>query len=149
VRVAASGTTELRIVLDASAVTLPVVSVRGADLCRGDRAEGAVVAEVWEEARKALIASELSDDAAPLVAEWVEYERTLDATGRVVRNQKVRSTRSATTHAFRSAPWSQLAASGYVVDTDDGTIFHAPDAEVLLSDSFASLHCFHVEPPGP
>ena len=149
VRVASTGTTALRIVLTGSPVTLPVVSVRGADVCRGDRAEGAVVAEVWEEARKALIASELSDETAPLIAEWVEYERTLDATGRVVRNQRVRTTRSATTHAFRSAPWSQLAQSGYVIDTDDGTIFHAPDAEVLLSDSFASLHCFHVEPPGP
>ena len=56
VRVAPTGTTTLRIVLTASAVTLPVVSVRGADVCRGDRAEGALVAEVWEEARKALIA---------------------------------------------------------------------------------------------
>ena len=71
VRVAPTGTTALRIVLTASPVTLPVVSVRGADVCRGDRAEGAMVAEVWEEARKALMASELSDETNPLIAEWV------------------------------------------------------------------------------
>ena len=148
-RVEGMGTTTVRIVLSVTPVTLPAVSVRSADVCRGDRAGGAVVAEVWEEARKALMASALSDGSDPLIAEWVEYERTLDASGRVVRNQRIRSTRSATTHAFRSAPWSELAESGYVVDTDDGTVFHAPDADVLLSDSFASLHCFHVEPPGP
>ncbi|MBL0171851.1 MAG: carboxypeptidase regulatory-like domain-containing protein [Gemmatimonadaceae bacterium] len=96
-----------------------------------------------------LLASELSDASAPLIAEWIEYERTLDTTARFVRAQRIRSTRSATTHAFRSASWSELADQGYVVDQDDGTVFHAPDADVLLSDSFASLHCFHVEPAGP
>ena len=144
-----SGTTSLRVVLTGAPVTLPNVSVRGEDICRGDRRDGALVAEVWEEARKALLASGLSDATAPLIAEWIEYERTLDTTARFVRSQLIRSTRSATTHAFRSASWSELAERGYVVDQDDGTVFHAPDADVLLSDSFASLHCFHVEPPGP
>ena len=141
-----TGTTALRVVLGVAAVALPSVTVRGEDICRGTGAEGAVVAQVWEEARKALLASGLSA-AEPLVAEWIEYERTLDTTARVVREQRVRSTRTTTTHAFRSASPAQLAERGYVVDTDDGTVFHAPDADVLLSDAFAASHCFHVEPP--
>lgn len=149
VTVEVGGTTSLRIVLTGAPVTLPAVSVRGQDICRGQSADGVVVAAIWEEARKALLASGLSDNAGPLIAEWIEYERTLDATSRFVRAQRIRSTRSATTHAFRSAPWNVLAETGYVVDEQDGTVFHAPDADVLLSDSFASLHCFHVEPPGP
>ena len=148
-----TGVTALRLVLDGTAVALPSVTVRGDDICRGQREAGddggRVVADVWEEARKALLASGLSADITPLMAEWIEYERTLDPTARFVRAQRVHTTRTATTHAFRSAPSAQLAANGYVIDTDDGTIFHAPDAEVLLSDSFAALHCFHVEPPGP
>ncbi len=141
-------TTALRIVLTAIPVSLPAVSVRGSDVCRGRGGDGELVARVWEEARKALLASGMTDDAAPLVAEWIEYERTLDATARFVRQQRVRSTKTVTTHAFRSAPANQLAEQGYVVDAEDGTVFHAPDADVLLSDSFAAMHCFRVEPPG-
>lgn len=144
--VEAAGTTSLRVVLLAPAVVLPSVAVRSEDVCRGSATDGAVVAQVWEEARKALLASGLSA-AEPLFAEWIEYERTLDTTSRVVRDQRVRSTRMATTHAFRSLPAARLAEHGYVVDTDDGTMFHAPDADVLLSDSFAAMHCFHLEPP--
>ncbi|MEQ1692211.1 MAG: carboxypeptidase-like regulatory domain-containing protein [Gemmatimonas sp.] len=144
-----TGATTIRIVVSGAAVVLPTIAVRGQDICRGQRADGAVVAEIWEEARKALLSSELSDGAAPLIAEWIEYERTLDPSGRFVRAQRIRSTRSVTTHAFRSVSWSELADAGYVVDRADGTVFHAPDADVLLSESFASLHCFHVEPPGP
>jgi Carboxypeptidase regulatory-like domain len=139
-------TTTLRVVLIAPAVVLPSVAVRGEDVCRGGATDGAVVAQVWEEARKALLASGLSA-SAPLFAEWIEYERTLDTTSRIVRDQRVRSTRMATTHAFRSLPAARLAEHGYVVDTDDGTMFHAPDADVLLSESFAAMHCFHLEPP--
>ncbi len=148
ITVASAGVTVVRVVLGGTVVTLPSVAVRGEDVCRGDRGEGAVVAAVWEEARKALLASALST-ADPLMAEWIEYERTMDTSARVVREQRVRSTRTETTHAFRSAPASQLAESGYVVDTPEGTVFHAPDAEVLLSDGFAAAHCFHTEPSPP
>lgn len=148
ISVLSTGTATVRIVLNAAVVTLPSVSVRSQDICRGQSADGEVVAAIWEEARKALLASGMSADASPLFAEWVEYERMLDATARFVRGQRIKTTRAATTHAFRSVPWQRLSDSGYVVDTDDGTVFHAPDADVLLSDSFASLHCFHVEPPG-
>jgi hypothetical protein len=136
----------LRVVLSAAPVALPRVAVRGADICRGVGRDGAAVAAIWEEARKALLASGLSA-TTPLMAEWVEYERTMDTTGKFIRSQRVRSTRTATTHAFRSAPAAVLADSGYVIDTDDGSVFHAPDADVLLSESFAASHCFHVEPP--
>lgn len=138
--------TAFRVVLNETPVALARVSVRGADICRGIGNDGAAVAAIWEEARKALLASGLSA-TTPLMAEWVEYERTIDTTGRFIRSQRVRSTRTATTHAFRSAPAAVLADSGYVIDTNDGTVFHAPDADVLLSESFAASHCFHLEPP--
>lgn len=147
VTVQPAGVTTVDVEISVVPVRLPLVSVRSEDVCRGQRRDGDAVAAVWEEARKALLASELSSDNAPLFAEWIEYERSLDAESRQVRSQRVRSTRTATTHAFRSASWNVLAQSGYVVDTDDGTEYHAPDAEVLLSDSFAALHCFHLEPP--
>src|SRR4029079_7463122 len=39
-------------------------------------------------------------------------------------------------------------SAGYVVADGGGTTFFAPDADVLLSERFASAHCFHLrEPP--
>ena len=82
-------------------------------------------------------------------AEWLEYDRTLDAAGRIVRGQQVRRTRTPTTHAFKSWPADSLATHGWVVERNDETSFYAPDADVLLSDSFAAAHCFRVEPAPP
>ncbi|WP_309668881.1 carboxypeptidase regulatory-like domain-containing protein [Gemmatimonas sp.] len=133
--------------LSLAAVALPTVSVRGRDDCRTSSADGQLVARVWEEGRKALMASQLASSDSPLNAEWIEYDRTLDSAGVRVREQSVRTTRSVTTRAFRSAPAESLATHGYVVDRDDGTVYHAPDAEVMLSDAFTNGHCFRLEPP--
>ncbi|MCC6241545.1 MAG: carboxypeptidase regulatory-like domain-containing protein [Gemmatimonadaceae bacterium] len=144
--VSVQGVTPLRVTLNSASVVLPTVAVQGTDVCRGQGNDGQMVAQVWEEARKALLASGLTAQTSPLMAEWVEYERTLDVNARFVRAQRARATRSATTHAFRSIAPEQLAEHGYVIDTEDGTVFHAPDADVLLSDSFAASHCFRLEP---
>ncbi len=40
----------------------------------------------------------------------------------------------------------QLAAKGYVVSDTVETMFYAPDADVLMSSSFAATHCFKLVP---
>jgi len=148
VTVANNDTVEVQIHLTGVAVSLQAVTVRGDDVCRTRPDSGALVARAWEEARKAIMASQLAATDAPLVAEWVEYNRTLDPTGRIVRGLHVRSTNNPTTHAFRSVPAESLAARGYVVPNGDETTYHAPDGDALLSDSFAATHCFQIVPPG-
>ncbi|HVT38628.1 MAG TPA: carboxypeptidase regulatory-like domain-containing protein, partial [Gemmatimonadaceae bacterium] len=146
--VAAGESHALRIVLNGAPVVLARVTVRGESSCRLSKDSGQLVARVWDEARKAMTASQLGAMDVPLVAQWIEFERTLSPDGRVVRRQLIRSTRGATTHAFVSLPGDSLAQVGYVVAETDGTRYFAPDADALLSESFAALHCFHVE-PGP
>jgi formylmethanofuran dehydrogenase subunit C len=146
VSVAAGETAEANIQLTDFAVSLVAVTVRGDDVCRTSPDSGALVARAWEEARKAILSSQLSSNEAPLVAEWIEYTRTLDPTARIVRSQTVRTTRSPTTHAFRSVPPESLAARGYVTLDNGQTTFHAPDGAALLSDAFAATHCFHITP---
>src|SRR5207245_343222 len=65
---------------------------------------------------------------------------------RMVREQHVRSSSHPTTRAFRSLPAAVLASDGYVVSDSSGVTFYAPDADVLLSDSFVNGHCFRFEP---
>ena len=136
---------EMRIVLTRNATALTRVTVRGERSCRVRQDSGQLVARAWEEARKAITASQLSA-GTPLTAEWIEYDRTFDSAGRFVRRQKIRSTRSVTTHAFRSLPDDSLARVGYVVVEGEGARYFAPDADVLLSESFARTHCFSIEP---
>jgi len=147
VTVAKTDTVSIQITLTGVAVSLVTVTVQGDDVCRTKPDSGALVARAWEEARKAIMASQLSATDAPLVAEWIEYNRTLEASGRIVRGLRVRSTTNPTTHAFRSAPAESLAARGYVVPDGEETSYHAPDGDVLLSESFAATHCFQVVPP--
>ena len=135
-------TARVRIVLAAVPVSLAAVTVRERDECRVRPDTGLLISRIWEEARKAILISQLSEEGAPLFAEWIQYERQYDATRPVIRKQNIRSMRGPTTHAFVSAPADRLAAMGYVVEDSTGVEYHAPDAEALLSESFAATHCF-------
>jgi Carboxypeptidase regulatory-like domain/TonB-dependent Receptor Plug Domain len=144
---AAGATEAVRLVLGSEAVTLSAVNVRVRETCRVGADTGLMVAHVWEEARKAMLSTQLNADSTPLFAEWIEYDRSLDSTARMVRDQRVRTSRTPTTHAFRSRPAAVLAEQGYVVSDSGVTMFYAPDAEVLLSEIFAAGHCFRLEEP--
>jgi hypothetical protein len=148
---AAGETKTIRMVFAAQPVVLSTLDIRARQTCRVDADTGLMVVRVWDEARKAMLSSQLSaDGAAPLLAEWVEFDRILDSTARFVREQRVRASSHATTHAFRSPPAGVLTARGYVVSDGGEVTFFAPDAEVLLSEEFAAAHCFRLAqaPPG-
>jgi len=140
----ADGNQSVRFVLADQPVVLSSVNVRERETCRVNADTGFMVTRVWDEARKAMLTTQLSADEAPLFAEWVEYDRMLDSSARLVREQRVHTSRNPTTHAFRSRPAAVLDSGGYVVADSTGTNYFAPDAEVLLSESFAADHCFHL-----
>ncbi len=140
----------ITLVLTGESVRLTTVTVSSTSTCRDAARAGPEVASAWEEARKALEASDLAmAGESPVLAEWIQYDRSLDSTGRIVRRQTVRTTRSPTQRAFRSAPAEQLARDGYVVEDSGVAMFFAPDASVLLSPSFAATHCFGLVAPPP
>jgi len=137
----------VRIVFDSPAISLAAVTVLAREECRVNPDSGLMVAQVWEEARKAILASQLASADEPLDADLIEYDRTLDSTARYVREQHVRSVSNPTQHAFQSIPAELLAERGYVVSDSAETTFYAPDANVLMSPSFAALHCFRLVAP--
>ena len=148
VDVATGETARTRIVAGRAVVTLAAMRARERETCRVSTDTGLMVARVWEEARKAMLSSQLSADGTPLYAEWVEYDRALEPNGRLVRQQHVRSAKHLTQHAFKSVPADVLREQGYVSQDSVGVNYFAPDAEVLLSDAFVSGHCFRlVESP--
>jgi len=75
----------LHFVLADQPVALSAVNVRERETCRVNADTGFMVARVWEEARKAMLTTQLSSEGAPLFAEWIEYDRMLDSAARLVR----------------------------------------------------------------
>lgn len=149
VMVGAASIEQVRIIYSAAPVMLSSMNVRERETCRVSADTGLMVARVWDEARKAMLSSQLSADSAPLVADWIEYDRRLDSAARVIHDQRIRSVRHPTTHAFRSVSAAVLDSAGYVVADTDGTTYYAPDAEVLLSDRFVAGHCFRLDAAAP
>lgn len=133
-----------RLVFAAQPVVLSSVNVRDRRTCRVNADTGLAVSRVWDEARKAMLSTQLSSGDVPLTAEWIEYDRTLDSAALVVKKQQVRVLTHPTTHAFKSRPADELVKTGYVVEEGGGTTYFAPDADVLLSESFAATHCFRL-----
>ena len=130
-------------------VEVPRLPVRLGDLrvevtgsCLDDPRQGAALATVWEEARKALETAVWAEDRGELTFTLTEYERTLDPGSLVTLESRTRMRRNVPLPPFRSLPARQLATEGYAVVDRDSSVFYAPDATVLLSEQFRDTHCF-------
>ncbi len=145
--VPASGTQGLRLVLGTETVVLSAVTVRTENVCGSTEDTGRVLAQIWEEARKALTATELSTGSRVLDVEWQAFQFLMDRAGNRSRDQYVLLHRGATERPFVSVSADSLLRDGYVVTDGNDLVYRAPDAAALLSDEFAATHCFRVEPP--
>ncbi|MGI8619301.1 MAG: carboxypeptidase regulatory-like domain-containing protein [Gemmatimonadaceae bacterium] len=99
---------------------------------------------MWDEARKALAATDLAGDEGLLRVRFVQYERDLDLTKRVRREQRSQRV-GITKNPFVSIPPESLATGGFIQATKDGTWYYAPDAEVLVSEEFLDNYCFRLQ----
>jgi hypothetical protein len=122
------------------AVSLENLSVRVGNQCQSSRGSSEGLLTLWTEAKKALRVTAWSEQGR-LALDVRRYERDEDPkTGKVV----ARSSASAVVRAhraFTTLPADTLSARGYL----RGDTLLAPDADVLLSPSFASNHCFGVD----
>jgi hypothetical protein len=125
-------------------IRLSAVQVVAQAPCRRlDERESALV--VWQQARTAILAAQLTAQSSGYDATMVLYEsfRTPD-----LRDVISYSARLRTGHALR--PWITLSTDsirrfGYVLTREDGTAtYYAPDLELLLSDEFVADHCFRL-----
>ena len=126
-------------------VTLTGAPVRIAELRIVDRApcqvrpdSDAVAFRLWEEARTALLATALTQ-REQLTMRTSVTQRLLDQGGERVLSESTTTRVIPTVRPFVSLPPDSLAAVGYVLHNALGeTEYWAPDADVLLSESFAT-----------
>jgi len=144
--VAAGSTVTREIRMESSAIELAGIEVSAdADRCTvRPREEGLLVAQIWDEARKALSAASFTDERNRYRYEIVRYERSLDrATGEILSEERQRRDRYRST-PFESRPAEDLVGNGFVQEDGEGYLYLAPDAGVLLSEPFLDSHCFGI-----
>jgi hypothetical protein len=110
--------------------------------------EGLLVASLWEEARKALAAAALTEQQGLYRYETMRYERDIDPATRVVVREDQSRREGYMRAPFESLAPEDFAAGGFVRPDGSELVYYAPDADVLLSDSFLDTHCFRVEDAG-
>ena len=140
----AGATTNADIELTGAPVLLERMTVTGHSECRVRPDSAADAFRVWEAARTALLAASLTR-VEPLSMAVTQIDRTLDRGGaRIVEEKTTRST-GRSVNPFVSLSPDSAERYGYVTASNDGRVFWGPDADVLLSESFAASHCLRVE----
>lgn len=129
--------------LDAITHSLPEVVVSGLTSCNARARDGPRVASLWEEARTALVATQLSLRDQLFRAHVTRYVRELDRrTRRVLAETRSQAT-GVVSRPFAAVDVDSLSAPGYwIARAEGGFTYYGPDADVLLSQAFLRDHCF-------
>jgi hypothetical protein len=126
---------------------LPSVQVTDRGQCQVHPDTSAIAFRLWDEARTALLATILTE-SEPLGVRLTHDERTFDASGGKVLVDSSSTTDGSSRHPIVTLAPDSLARSGYTTTDDSGgTTYWGPDANVLLSESFASTHCIRPQLP--
>lgn len=134
------------LVMTGEAVQLPGVRVSAERQCAANPDSGSAAFSVWEEARKALRASQLTRLMRNYRVDVVTYVRKQAPGEMRWRVTDSASSAGMSLRPFTSRPAEQLAERGYLTRSVQGEIYHAPDEDVLLSESFAATHCLRILP---
>ena len=152
-------TLEVNVAVSGENVTLRGIKVTADRRCLVRPQEGLAAAQLWDEARKALNATTLTQmaqatarqrrDPHRFTVRIRKFVRTLEPRTLAERSARAYEVEGESITPFMSHEPSLLARDGYVVgEMEAGMTFYAPDATVLLSDSFLDGHCFRVQAPG-
>ena len=134
-----------RVTVSAVPFALSAVRVSGRSACNTVGDSTASTFAVWEQARAALTATQLTAGSRSIMATTVAYERTLDASGRRVMSQTAIARSDYVTQPWRSISPDSARRVGFIVtDRDGSSTYYAPGLDVLLSDLFIEDHCFRL-----
>lgn len=140
-------TTSSDIALSGRVWMLPEVQVTDRGQCQIHPDTNTAAFRLWDAARTALLAAVLTE-SEPLGVRITRSDRTLDASGRNVLDDSSSTMDGTSRHPTVTLPADSLERNGYATyDDRGGTTYWGPDANVLLSESFASSHCIHAELP--
>lgn len=137
--------------LEATGRTIELDRIRvtgGEPRCGTPAGEALELSRVWDEARKALEGTAWTDRQSYYRFDVLLVRKRLDEEGQPISPPEFEPIRIYGRHPFRALRPDDLAYGGWVQrEGARGLKFFAPDAEVLLSDSFLARHCFALVAP--
>lgn len=140
---AAGETKRIDVPLDAVLYTLPEVVVSAETFCMTRANQAQRVASLWEEARTALAATQISLRDRLFRGRVNRYVRELDPKNLRVLSESRADMQGLLDKPFASVSGDSLSRGGYWRELPDGSsVYNAPDADALLSDAFLRDHCF-------
>ena len=137
-----------RLEIPVEAIVLEGLTVESGRRCEVRPGSNQATARVWEEARKALEATSQTTRRGLYRYVIRHFERELDARGTRVLSENSRVDRQLTPNPWKSLPVDDLLSRGFVRPDGDGSVYYAPDADVLLSDPFLDTHCMRLTEGG-
>ena len=123
---------------------LPEVRVVESDLCVTNEANKARVASLWDEARTVLTAAQISLRDRLFEGQLTRYSRGLHPRTLRVLEESYAERKGLMDRPFFSLGGDSLSRLGYRRTIGEFEYYYAPDADVLLSRSFARDHCYNV-----
>jgi hypothetical protein len=133
----------------AGVAVLGAVNIRRATPCQANTADGERIATLWDDARTALMSSEITARENLVQRRLVRYVREIDMPSMTVTDERLKAFDShdiAGTPQFRSLSADSLSLMGYWRVRSGGAIeFYGLDATALLSEAFVRDHCFRLD----
>lgn len=151
VALGAGATVVQDIVLVSLPVSIAAMQVRDDDDCSLKGRDAATFLQLWEQARGALTAAQVSESSGALDVRVIRVEGHIDAYNSFADSlYPVVDTANAremiVDRVFAATSPDTIAARGYVRARDDGrAVYDMPNAQTLLSDAFVGGHCFAVK----
>ena len=143
-RIGADETIERDVQMPQISVALTGIRIVGEQRCEDLPNGGEAVATVWDEARKAVQAVQLTGSEQRLRMRVRDYTRDLPLRGGDATDEQSAEREGLTANPYVSPDAASLARDGYVQRRPDAVWYYAPDARALLSDAFVDTHCFHL-----
>jgi hypothetical protein len=125
-------------------VILPAITSYERTECHIRPDSGLALANLWEDAKTALISAEITRESSPYAFQLVNHARLYDFTSGELLGVALNETKSYDTRSWVSLPPEDLRRDGYVRVGPDSTTFVAPDIQTLLSTYFADTHCLRI-----
>ncbi len=131
--------------IDGVAIRLDTVRVATSKGCLRLDARNSEVSAIWEQAKTALLATEVTLAERTFSAALLNYRREIAPDGSSALQALSLLEIDSVAQPWSSRPVEELRKTGYVVrDKDDSTSYLAPGLDVLVSTQFASDHCFQI-----
>jgi Carboxypeptidase regulatory-like domain len=112
--------------------------------CRLEPEQATVVQRWWDEVRKALEATTLTEATDAVGLRFERFEREWSPNLGALRRERALPTDSASSRPFLSQDAETLSERGFVQGQEGDRLFLAPDAAVLFSEAFLADHCLGI-----